>query len=78
VRAAPGSSLLKDVALLKAGDSFGELCLLVRRHYSSLQRPHQAIDQWCLSGMALYCSCKCLWGILLALQIPCNSSSRTS
>lgn len=29
VRAAPGSSLLKDVALLQAGDTFGELCLLV-------------------------------------------------
>jgi CRP-like cAMP-binding protein len=29
VRSAPGSSLLKDVALLHAGDTFGELCLLV-------------------------------------------------
>lgn len=29
VRSAPGSSMLKDVALLHAGDTFGELCLLV-------------------------------------------------
>jgi hypothetical protein len=29
VRAAPGSSLLKDVAMLGPGDTFGELCLLV-------------------------------------------------
>lgn len=30
VRAAPNSSLLQDVALLRAGDTFGELSLLVR------------------------------------------------
>jgi hypothetical protein len=29
VRSAPGSSLLKDVATLHAGDTFGESCLLV-------------------------------------------------
>jgi dihydroxyacid dehydratase/phosphogluconate dehydratase len=37
VREAPGSSNLKDIALLKDGDTFGELALLV-----SLLLPHTA------------------------------------
>lgn len=42
VRSAPGSSLLKDVALLHAGDTFGELCLLV----GGLCQQQAAVQQW--------------------------------
>jgi hypothetical protein len=45
VRSAPGSSILKDVAPLKDGDTFGELALMVSHAAATIPR------QWrCLTS----------------------------